>query len=504
MAGPRSDLVATLRQRLADTQPNVAAFSLAVTGNAKGALLESANGHLSVTVEGGENVSSIRVPLGHPSYNTVGKLIDFLSRQRGYAVIPAEGYDAEHPSIDLRVDGLPDIANGSSYTLKHRVFSDAELLDLLSAATQLHNPNYTIASVPHNEREYVLLSAAASAYRMLAASAAKRQGLEGEAATYLSLASDLERQYEESRRRLERIIPVPKADESKIGTGDVIVGTLTRRSLRVNYIAPRVGATPPTPPTLYDPSDDDVEDTVIRLRWSQNRDTTFSHYELWRDTQPNVERSVAGRLQLAEGVAARSTPYSKAGTAKQVLGVQNSAGRQSVSPIFDGAFFWTAAELAGSAVVNSSFVDGIVLTNPHSGETVGEPLEPEFDYYYRLYAINMNGEVVPSNVVRVRTRPMRARFLWGSNGMLADDAMSARSGTISGGDEVVIKGTNLSTSTTVTIGGKQCRVLAASASEMTIKTPAFANMSFIGKPMDVVLISPTGLKDIAIAAWRYT
>lgn len=515
MAGnARSDLVSGLRSRLSDDRASIPSFSLSVTGNCKSALLELTGSTLVVTVEGGENVQGVRLNLSDPRYGTVGRLISFFSRQAGYSATPSdESFVSDHPSTDLRVDGLPEISCKSSYTLRHRIFADEELYDFLSQAISLHNPNYpNPAAVPKTEYPYVYYKAAALAYRALAADTAKRRGLDAEASIYVSLAKDMEEQYNRDRRRQDRIIPEPKADESKMGAGDAVQGTVFRRSLRAGYNASYRTATPPTPPNLYDPADDDVEDVSVRLRWSQNREQSFSYYEVWRDTRPTVERSISGRLATSGNGSPQvpiNTQYSRAGTSRQVLGAGSGANR--LSPVFDGFFFWTAAELAGSNIVNATFIDGLIFNNPGSGlvDLLGEPLEPETDYYYRVYGINWNGEVVPSAVKKLRTRGMRARFkrtgaLLTQNAVLASDALSVYGGPIAGGTSITVLGTDFSTGTRVQINGKDCPdVVIVSPTELTCESPMFVNTAFIGQNLDVVLVSPNGLVDIMQRGWTY-
>lgn len=510
MAGTaRADLVTALRSRIADERPAVAAFSLTVKGTCKGALLEIPNGILTVTVEQGSGIKSISLDLNDPRYNTVGRLMNALSRITGYDVTPDVSYVPEHPSIDIRVDGLPDISGGTSYTFKHRVFSDTELMQILDTALQTHNPNYTsLASVPKSEHPYVLMKATAQAYRMVAADSAKRRGLDADAKTFLALATDMEEQYARDKKSMERVIPAPKADESKIGSGDAVQGTFVRRSLRAGYTSPYRDALPPTPPDLLDPADDDVEDVQVRLRWSQNREQSFSYYEVWRDTSPKVERSISGRLANSGGNGSPQLPtttqYSRFSTAKQVLGV---SGGSRISPSFDGFFFWTAAELAGTSLVNATFIDGLIYNNPGQGniDILGEPLEPNTDYYYRVYAINWNGEVVPSRVLKVRTKSFRAKFTRTSTNVLDLNSIAPQTGPLAGGTAITITGTGFVTGTDVQINGKSCgSIVVVSPTQITCTSPTFTNTAFVGKKLNVVLTSPNGLQDMAMFAWAYT
>jgi hypothetical protein len=489
---------------LTDDRAAVPAFSLAVTANARSALLEITNGFFNVTVEGGENVSSLRWNLSFPQYSTVGRLVDALSREKGYETIADVALVRHHPAYDLRVDGIVDISNNKAYTLRHYIFSDGELLDLLEEATTAHNPNYTVNSIPAGERHYVLLKAQALGYMRLAADASKRRGMEANTDAFLHLARAVEEQYARDHARMERVLPSPKMDDSQVGQGDAMQGNLTRRSLRRGYTVPSRTAAPPVPPSLFDPADDDVEDTTIRLRWSQTKDERFAYYELWRDTQPAVERSASGRLvqqgdPASGGALPVNTQYTRMSTSKQVLGV--GAG---MSPVFDGFFFSTASELAGTTNVNT-FIDGMVVSNPSTGaiSVLGEPLEPSAEYYYRVYITNWNGEATASEVKRYRTKTLRARFKRAGY-IIASDAMSLHAGPLAGGTELTVLGTAFSEGMYVTIGGKRCTEVSRTATSIVVTTPAFVNPDFVGRAMDAVLHSPTGLKDILLQAWAYT
>jgi hypothetical protein len=528
MAGAKQDLISKLRSRLSDLRTGVTAFTLTVTGSCRYAYTAIENGYLTVTLEQPQGISPVRFALSDTRINTVGRLIQTLDALEGYTLVADTAVVTGHPSTDLAVDGIPD-AHAGPVPFRHHIFSDEELSDLLTEAITLHNPNYTsIATVPKSEWPYVLMKGQAAAYRVLAADTAKRKGLDTDAHTYLSLAHDMEEQYSRDHRRQERILPAPKADESKMGAGDVVNGMMFRRSLRAGYNASYRNSLPPQPPNLYDFADDDVEDTQIRVRFSQNREQSFSYYELWRDFQPNVERSISGRLTSSYGNGSTppggsggaalpiNTQYSRAATAKQVLGV--SAGANRVSPVFDGFFFWTAAELAGSNIVNCSFIDGVIFNNPGAGtvDVLGEPLEPDSDYYYRLFGINWNGEVTGSKVLKTHTKHQRAKFLRqpGSSGLgsvnaanssLSPGAITPNRGILAGGVPITVQGTNFApTGLQLLLNNKPCTGLTIlSPTTLTCFSPVFTNTDFIGHMADMVLISQNGLRDIVIRAWTF-
>lgn len=502
MAGnARHDLVSAFRSRIADDRNSVTAFSLSATGECKEAVVEITNGFLVVSVQGGSSVAALRLDLSSPAYSTVGRLVAALRAARGYTVSAEGSYVAEHPSTDLVVEGVPDIARQGSATFRHRMFSDGELLRMLNEAIALHNPSYSgPANVPRSEHPYVLLKAAAVAYRAIAADTAKRKSLDADANTFLSLAKDAEEQYRADIDRNHRIVPVAKADESKMGSGDIVVGTMYRRSLRSGTLSHFRDAPAPQAPDLYDAADNDVEDTQVRLRWSQAKDEHFSHFEVWRGTTGDIERSVGGRLGL--GAPSPQLPsqsaFTRAGTAKQVLGSSLHMG-----PVTEGFFFWTAAEAGGASTVSASFIDG-VITSGQTSEALGEPLEPETEYFYRVYAVNRNGEISASQTRRYRTKLIRGRFARTTPGTLSPSALSPQTGPLAGGTVITVTGTGFVTGAKLLINGKECVISALSATSITATSPAFVNTEFRNRRLDVVLVSPTGLIDIIQAGWAYT
>jgi hypothetical protein len=227
--------------------------------------------------------------------------------------------------------------------------------------------------------------------------------------------------------------------------------------------------------------------------------------EVWRDTQPRVERCLSGRLHAVGDVAQLSagSQFSKAGTSKQVFGAGSSAYLSS--PAYDGAFFWTGGDLAGTHVSNSTFIDGQTPQGA-TGVTgvLGEPLEPSTDYYYRLYLVDVNGEILASEVKRYRTKAMRAAFKRNIDGSLAADAISVATGPLAGGTSIVIRGTNFATGVKALLNGKEMTLTVDSATQITATSPAFTNPQWVGRKLDIVLLSPTGLLDTAKSAWSYT
>ncbi len=502
------DLVSKLRTRLNDNRASVLAFTLSVTGTCTKALLEIGQGLLVITVSGGEAMRSIELQLSDPQYATVQRLVNALSRYPWLNVEQAETIDNDAPSIELRVDGFPDISSGKSAVVKSRLWSNGQIEAFLQDGLQLHNPNYTIVSAPKAEYPYILLKANAAALRSLAGDTARRKGLDADADTLLSLAQDLDKQYDSDFERMRRVIPVAKADMSNVGTGDAIQGTLVRKSYRGWGREPVRAAIPPYPPTLFPPGPNDVEDTRVRLSWSQSRDPYYRTYELWRDTSPNVSRNTAGynvNTSLAvQPLMPVGSAFTGVGTSKRVLG---GSGVWNQSPTFDGNFYWTLSDFRGTPIVTPTFIDGVIWDSQlYSNATPApvEPLEPDTDYWYKLYLINDNGEASCSEAVKVRTKTQRALFLRGQPGFFAADFMDVREGPLNGGTAITFKVTNLVPGVVVVINGKRTFTVSQTLSTITVYSPGQSNPQFVGMPLDVALVSPNGLVDIAKAAWKYT
>jgi len=491
----KGSLVTSLRSRLSDERPSSIALTLSASG-CKSAVADISNGFLNISITGGTGpIKSVRFDLDLPKYSTVGRLISELSSAPGIKVDAGDASDREFPSSELVMDGMPEIGpQGKATALRHYMFSDRELASFLEEACQVHNPNYAPSNVPIAEHPYVVKKAAAAAYRALAANAAKRRGLEMDVDSCLKLARDLEDQYAKDLKVQLRAVPVPKVDDSYVGSGHIMEGKLFRRSLRTGLPSSiKLGGDLPAP-DLFNPADDDVEDVFVRLRWNINKDDRFMRYELWRDTLPEVERSLGGTLDASyvSPSLPENTQYSKPSTSKQVLIIYGSARTTIFAENKD-------------TMVTSSFVDGQTGDRTYgNARTIGEPLESEMDYYYRLYSVSRTGEVVGSEVIHVKTKKQRGLFKRTSAGLLDPTGFSVASGPLAGGTTVTITGTGFEAGVTVTIGGKLATIVSVNSTTIVLTTPAFSNRSFIGKPLDIIVTSPNGLKDIAKAAWAYT
>lgn len=388
-------LLAELRRRIRDVRYSHRAFGLAISpSSATSAYLEVTNNRLIVTCAGGD-VPSLDLDLTSQRYETIGKLHQVLSRAEGYLVQLDEDCNTYHLSADLESFGPLDIL-GTGVDLKHHLFADSELESILQDAIRRHNPTFNMATLPPGETAFVLQLAEANVCRIQAIDVSKRVGVDADVTALLKIAESLEKAYSEDTTRLRRAIASPKeASPNVMGEGDVVLGHIFKRSLRTGMMSPLSQNLPPTTPVILEPTDQDIEDDNVRVNWQRNRDVDFYSYELWMDSRPDV-------IRIREGLIFTSTPFSflsndaslrsaseRVSSAKLVF---RSFGANSN---FDTAAFATFVEEFGQMI--RSFIVG--------------NLEPEMDYYFRLYVVDLNYETANSNVIKIRTKALRCKFL---------------------------------------------------------------------------------------------
>lgn len=490
-----NDLVEKLRFKLQDDKPRIVAFNVSAKGQARSVTIESTKSALIITAEGSQTVDSAR--LSYATHPTVGAMMRAISALRGLAVTSQVDTNAsDHPSFDLHVDGISDITAGKAAAVRHRLWADEELLGFLQDAINSHNPNYTIGNVPLNEQTLVLLKAQVDALRHVAADAARRKGLEASVDDLLKLASARQSEYDAALRRMGKAVAIPKVDETKIGSGDFVNGKLFRQSLRSGYNASMRSALPLQPPVLFEPENRDVEDVRVRLAFGVSRDEQFVRFELWRDTQPAVERSPAGMRQDVSGLPAAYLT-SRAGTAVSVAG----------GPVVSTGTL--PAEGFGLFSERTSPLDRTVVLDGLASGTA-PPLEPGVTYYYRLFAMDRNGGSLGSNVVAVTTRDRVARFRRADGKLISTlidpSCLSANSGPAAGGDTVTLYGTGfLEGDTELLLGPYALPVTVVSPTELTFVTPTIRNPEAVGRTYDLVLRSCGGnIPDLLQNFWRVT
>ncbi len=488
-------LVAQLRRRIKDERPSRTALRFACDDEAASDCLVniSDSGMFTTTTFNSREAADLSIDLSETPYNTVRKLAEYLQQQAGYAVTLEQDFEAEHPAVDLQIVGSMSVLR-TAVSLKHHIFSNEELLEVLTKACTRHNISYTPTTLPRNEEELVLMLAHVDVNRRLAQDAAKRRNLELTVEQILQIATDIEWSYADTVKRQQRVIPTPKFDEGLTEQGDVVIGTFVKRSMRSGFFSPMAGGLPPTKPILELPSSADVEDTKVRITWRRNTDLNFYSYELWRDTVPDVVRPKSLQL-ITDGPSLLRDQVKQPFTSKLVF---RSYGSHSNK---DNIGWATFIEQAGQLI--TEFIDVGSGDGGPTGALTAPPLEPEMTYYYRLYTISLNYEVSESNVIAVKTKPMRAK-------MSSPSPITPTSGPA--GTTVTVTGEGFTGLTSgpipgsVTLGGKPVSGLViVSDTKMTFTVPTFQNQAYLNVNLDLVVTSPvTGLKDVYAQGFRYT
>lgn len=392
----QTSLLSELRRKIQDVRPSRRALSFGLTDeNVTSAVAEVTNGHLIVNVAGG-TAPAIDFDLTNARYDTIGKLYQVLSRTTGYTAQRDEDANLDHPSIDVEPFGPLDVRS-TGVDLNHHLFSDNELEEVLREAIQRHNPSLSTDTLPPQEWAFIFPLAQANICRIQAYDASKRKALDMEVNQLLALADSFERRYKEDTTRLARALQSPRETNSNIvDEGDVMLGKQVRRSLRTGFMSPTSQTLPPEAAVLLDPDEHDVEDDNARIVWQRNKNYDFYSYELWMDSRPDVVRTREGGLIFA------GTPVA---FLSQEDGTRAAARRLTTSQMVFRSFGGNSNSSRSSF---STFVEefGQLI----SAFSVGN-LESETEYYFRLYIITINYVATSSNVVRVYTKPLRARFL---------------------------------------------------------------------------------------------
>lgn len=165
-------------------------------------------------------------------------------------------------------------------------YSDEDLARELSRALRLHTDRYSWATLPPVEGERVGIlawyfitmqqatkaSKSALQYRTMDENSEVAIQMEEQAKNLLALADRLRREYQTEEVPLD-----------ELGTGDIVVGTLTRESRYQRSQVPYVGNLEPRPVTVYPVNEDSDEDflpTSVTVRWSRPRDTDILFFRV--------------------------------------------------------------------------------------------------------------------------------------------------------------------------------------------------------------------------------
>ena len=469
MSTTLSNLIDELRRRAKDVHPVVEALTVGVQASGvTRALLEVTQGHLIFTGSGG-GLRSFDLDLTNPLNSTIGLLHDNISRMAGMVCVIDNHTDPTHPSVDIESFGPRDIASQGT-KIRHRVFSNEEIVKILEAALRSHNPSMSIYTVPAAEFELTLTLAQAMIARELATDSVKRKNTTESVNDLLSIARSFEEKYERDNKRLARVIQSPtEGNANRTRQGDVMMGTMVRRSLRTGVMTPMAGALPVSAPELYAAKDGDCEDDNLRISWDRSPDPSLAGYELWMDTTSNVVRSA---VQSRSG--------------RGILIEDRETAIRSTSSIYLGSvrgesFTYTESGFS-TYLVGGSQVTSVVVGL----------LEPTTDYYFRLFALSTNGEASASEVVGYRTRSRRTKFA-SSNPALPI--------SVSVGNVVTLRfDTSWAAFTTnhiLTVGGKIITPTIVTGYQITFITPTFFQKGY----KQLVVTSPDGglqsiLKDV--------
>jgi len=483
------ELVLLLRKRLGDDRFILPGFSLQLDDKScTDASVEVRQGYLRTFTVNGVRAEDLTIDLSDYDTNTLGKLVTFINAQPGYCAVPDRLLDTDHPAIDIASKPFGDLKAPGGVEFKHRRWSDEELEELLRQGIERHNVSYELSTVPCNEFQFVLNLSHANALRVLATNAVKRAGLNATVSDLIALAESYETAYRDDRKRQDRAIPVPTIRDDDVGEGDVVQGEMYRRSGRTGFVSPMAANLPPEPPVLLEPFDQDVGDTVIRVRWKRPRDYDFYALEVWRDTKEDVRRTRTGIFARNPTAISRGEQFAPT-TSKLVF---QTFGANSN---FDTVGFATFLEEFGQLI--TSFIDG--GDNVDVAATVGGgPLEPETTYYYRVYVVDLNYEIIDSNTVRATTKRLRAR---------ADlqTPVTPALGPLAGGTLVTLKGERFHEGMRVRLGDKFVTGLTiVSPTEATFLTPQFQNDRLVNRSLDLVIFSDTGLEDVNSLVWKVT
>lgn len=455
-----SSLVDELRRAIKDQQPILQSLNVSNSDStATAVVLECTQKHLILTATGGTVIRSFDLDLTNPLVDTIGKLAANLARMAGVVAILDNDADPDHPSADIESFGPMNILV-QAIPLRHRVFSDRDLHSILESAVLRHNPSMLVQTIPPGERGMVLQLAQSMVILRRATDASKRRGTSEAVADLLALAKYFEEQYVRDSRRLQRVIQSPQEPQGhRVGQGDILLGSLFRRSLRTGTMSPSAASIPPPPVVLCEPNDLDEADVNIRVRWERPTSTDSYSLELWRDSQPEVSRSL-GSVSEDTGFSAT---YSESSELRRTTSVM-------------------ACRLNGPWGIQAMSDEDI----SRNSRVVSE-LEPETDYYFRIFLSNVNGEFSRSNVVRFRTKPLRCRFR----------ASSPLSATSAAATTVVTVNFDaawgaFTTGHSMTLGEKTLTVTPVSGTQVTFVVPLFQNKG----RKQLVVRSPTGLTHV--------
>lgn len=487
-------LIQLLRERIPDdtfTRPGMT-IALKPGVTAREACIEISNGFLRTTVVHSA-APDLNISLTARNTNTLGGLAKELKKYSAYYCVTPDGeMHQDHPSTDLRVVKGDLTAGGAC--LNHRRFSDGELRKIIHLAAQNQNVNYTSSTVPETEFIFVCQLAAADACKIMAQNAVKLRGLTSSVQDLMEMSKAYRDEWAQSVRHQKRAINVAKIKDSDTRRGDVMVGTLYRPSLRTGHQTPNATNEVPEAPCLHEPLAQDVQDDQVRITWDAVKDTDFYGMELWRDVVEDVKRSQLGNAKIADTQTQFNQPLpTTASLVFASVGASTRYGRSVLTQY---------GEATGQSV--NTFVDGHDNDNNFQhvvSDADAPPPEPNTTYYYRLYVFDTNRLAIGSNVVRARTRNIRAKLSRDNSIPKIDPTTSP----MAGGAPLTVKGTKFHAGMRVRLGDKIIEDLVIVDTETATGTvPEVFNEDITQVHIDLSITSDTGLVDLAKDVFKYT
>jgi len=375
--------------------------------------------------------------------STLQLLVEFLNKQKYYSARLAKGAVPGHVSNDIGNIYNETLRALDGLTLHTHVYSDADLMKFIMRGMQRHNPTFeTLDEIPPQERPFVLTLARCELLSDLSGDSIRRVTMEESVEQLMLLKADLEQQYKADYSRLKRAFrPVENLLDPQ-GEGEVMVTALSRKRV-YGYMTPFHGNRKPYTPILN--AARNVSDQAALITWFRPVETDLLDMELWRSTEPGVERKDDAASEIEATLSTQVWALSQLG---------NISALEEVCP-------------------TRFFDDG---------------LEPNTRYYYKLYVIDTAGQLSESREITVKTLATGAK-------LDAASPISPATGTLGVATPVTLTGTGFTAGCRFLVGDKEVSALTiVNPTTATATVPAYMNANSAGYKA-VVVIDPSGQFD---------
>jgi hypothetical protein len=332
-------LLDEFRRRLGDTNCNFVQCEVSCDdASATGALLEVSDNLLSTTITGG-SAADLVLDLTDPAYDTLEKLVDHLAHQAGYTARVASSGESTHHSTDLEVIPPKDCLR-RMVQLKSRRWSDHELTNMLNTAlVKLSRDTgniYDLTTVPSSVKDMMFLLGTIDAYWDQINNVTKRQGADLRVEDFRTLHQALLDEYGRSLASflagqppiISTLTPEQLDD---LGSGEIIVGTQMRRSLRTGRMVPSSASPFPASEQMAATF---IGGAKVQLNWSRTHSSNFHHYEVWRGTTLAVS-NISELARPSGSIAATGTKIYTEYAIERTLWVDGGT-----SPLPPGTYFY--------------------------------------------------------------------------------------------------------------------------------------------------------------------